>query len=143
MSELNIKFPGILLGYVSNVGYHLSSDECNELTKLWSHNEYNYDKLKTENDWYKEKNLEWQKKYDTDTDQLSAENERLMETIELLQNWVNAYPLDVFPEPDLKLARKLLTDGGVSYDALNAYSMRHVINGVGKIIDEALNEVEK
>jgi hypothetical protein len=65
-----------------------------------------------------------------------------METIELLQNWVQAYPLDVFPEPDLKLARKLLTDGGVSYDALNAYSMRHVINGVGKIIDEAL-EVTK
>ena len=74
-------------------------------------------------------------------DQLRAENERLMETINLLQNWTKAYPLDMFPEPDLKLAQKLLTDGGVSYDALNAYSMRHVINGVGKIIDEALNEV--
>lgn len=79
MNELNTQFPGILLGYVSNVGYHLSSDECNELTKLWSHNEYNYDKLKTENDWYKEKNLEWQKKYDTDTEKLRAENERLKE----------------------------------------------------------------
>ena len=75
-------------------------------------------------------------------DQLKAENERLREAIELLQNWVQAYPISVFPEPDLKLARKLLTDGGVSYDALNAYSMRHVINGVGKIIDEAL-EVTK
>ena len=75
-------------------------------------------------------------------DQLRAENEQLMETINLLQNWTKAYPLDMFPEPDLKLARKLLTDGGVSYDALNAYSMRHVINGVGKIIDEAL-EVTK
>jgi hypothetical protein len=50
MSELNTQFPGILLGYVSNVGYHLSSDECNELTKLWSHNEYNYDQLKAENE---------------------------------------------------------------------------------------------
>ncbi|GEM_PF-4488677 len=76
-------------------------------------------------------------------DQLRAENERLREAIELLQNWVHAYPISVFPEPDLKLARKLLTDGGISYDALNAYSMRHVINGVGKIIDEALNEVAK
>ena len=76
-------------------------------------------------------------------DQLKAENEQLREAIELLQNWVQAYPLSVFPEPDLKLARKLLTDGGISYDALNAYSMRHVINGVGKIIDEALNEVTK
>lgn len=50
MNELNTQFPGILLGYVSNVGYHLSSDECNELTKLWSHNEYNYDQLKAENE---------------------------------------------------------------------------------------------
>jgi len=108
----------------------------------WDTLKYQNDKLKTENDWYKEKNIEWQKKYDADTDQLRDENERLMETINLLQNWVKAYPLDVFPEPDLKLARKLLTDGGVSYDALNAYSMRHVINGVGKIIHEAL-EVTK
>jgi len=72
---------------------------------------------------------------------LQEENERLRETIGLLRNWVKAYPLDMFPEPDLQLARKLLSDGGVSYDALNAYSMRHVINGVGKIIDETLNEV--
>ena len=50
MNELNTQFPGILLGYVSNVGYHLSSDECNELTKLWLHNEYNYDQLKAENE---------------------------------------------------------------------------------------------
>jgi len=89
MNELNTQFPGILLGYVSNVGYHLSSDECNELTKLWSHNEYNYDKLKTENDWYKEKNLEWQKKYDTDTDQLSAENERLREALQYIENFAD------------------------------------------------------
>ena len=74
---------------------------------------------------------------------LQTENETLKETLELLQNWINAYPLDVFPQPDLKLARKLLTDGGVSYDALNAHSMRHVINGVGNIIDKALNEVKK
>jgi hypothetical protein len=76
-------------------------------------------------------------------DTLRAENERLREAMGLLQNWVKAYPLEMFPEPDLKLARKLLTDGGVSYDALNVYSMRHVINGVGRIIDEALNEVKE
>ena len=74
---------------------------------------------------------------------LRDENERLREAIMLLQNWVKAYPLKVFPEPDLKLARKLLTDGGVSYDALNVYSMRHVINGVGKIINETLGEVDE
>ena len=90
--------------------------------------------------------LEWeQQRIDAikERDQLRAENEKLKEAIELLRNWVKAYPLDMFPEPDLKLARKLLTDGGVSYDALNVYSMRHVINGVGRIIDEALNEVRE
>ena len=80
---------------------------------------------------------------ENENDQLRAENERLQAVLELLQNWVKAYPLEMFPEPDLKLARKLLTDGGVSYSALNAYSMRHVINGVGKIIDEALKGATK
>lgn len=71
-------------------------------------------------------------------DKLKSENEKLREALHLLNNWVKAYPADVFPEPDLELARKLLTDGGVSYGDLNAYSMRHVINGVARIIDEAI-----
>jgi predicted P-loop ATPase/GTPase len=76
-------------------------------------------------------------------DRLLGEVERLKDCIGLLRNWAKAYPLDMFPEPDLKLARKLLEDGGVNYSTLNVYSMRHVINGVGKIIDEALGEVDK
>ena len=76
-------------------------------------------------------------------DKLYSEVGRLNDVIGLLRNWVKAYPLDMFPEPDLKLARKLLEDGGVNYSALNVYSMRHVINGVGKIIDEALGEVNE
>jgi predicted P-loop ATPase/GTPase len=76
-------------------------------------------------------------------DKLYSEVGRLNDVIGLLRNWVKAYPLDMFPEPDLKLARKLLEDGGVNYSALNVYSMRHVINGVGKIIDEALGKVNE
>ena len=76
-------------------------------------------------------------------DKLCSEVGRLNDVIGLLRNWVKAYPLDMFPEPDLKLARKLLEDGGVNYSALNVYSMRHVINGVGKIIDEALGKVNE
>lgn len=72
--------------------------------------------------------------------QLRSENERLQEAIGLLRNWAEAYPLEFFPEPDLKLARKLLEDGGVNYSALNAYTMRHVINGVKRILDDALGE---
>ena len=76
-------------------------------------------------------------------ERLYSEVGRLNDVIGLLRNWVKAYPLDMFPEPDLKLARKLLEDGGVNYSALNVYSMRHVINGVGKIIDEALGKVNE
>lgn len=47
------------------------------------------DQLKAENDWYKEKNLEWQKKYDTDIDQLRAENERLREGLKKIYDLVN------------------------------------------------------
>jgi hypothetical protein len=78
-----------------------------------------------------------------ENDQLRAENERLWKGFGLLKNWTEAYPLEVFPEPDLKLARKLLEDGGVNYSALNVYAMRHVINGVKRIIDEALKEVKE
>jgi len=40
MTRLNIEFPGILLGYVTNQGYTLSPEECNELTKLFANLEY-------------------------------------------------------------------------------------------------------
>ena len=63
MNELNIKFPGILLGYVSNVGYHLSSNECNDLTKLWSHNEYKYDRLEIECDQLKVENKKFREQF--------------------------------------------------------------------------------
>jgi len=67
-------------------------------------------------------------------ERLYSEVGRLNDVIGLLRNWVKAYPLDMFPEPDLELARKLLTDGGVSYDALNVYSMRHVITELERLL---------
>ena len=35
-------------------------------------------------EWYQQKNLEWQNKYDTDTAQLKAENERLREALKYI-----------------------------------------------------------
>ena len=57
-------------------------------------------------------------------------------------NWINAYPLDIFPEPDLKRAHEILKFHGMTLDAVSASSMRHVLNGIKDIINdnmEALN----
>ena len=54
--------------------------------------------------------------------------------------WSEAYPLDVFPEPDFKRAHELLRAGGMTLDAISASNMRHVVEGVGKIARAALPE---
>lgn len=52
-----------------------------------------------------------------------------------LSQWVKAYPLDVFPEPDFKKAAKVLKDNGMTLDSISASNMRHVIDGVKRILD--------
>jgi hypothetical protein len=47
-----------------------------------------------------------------------------------LDNWLSAYPLDVFPEPDLKKARELLEAGGLTLDSVSADMARHVLKRV-------------
>lgn len=55
-----------------------------------------------------------------------------------IKQWSEAYPLEVFPEPDLKKARALLEAGGITLDSVSAHCMRHCVKGVGKIAKEAL-----
>ena len=43
-----------------------------------------------------------------------------------------AYPLDVFPEPDWKRAGDLLRAGGITIDAVSASYMRHVVEGLAR-----------
>ena len=64
--------------------------------------------------------------------------ERMQEALERIVSWSEAYPLDIFPEPDMKRARELLAAGGITLDAVSAYCMRHVISGVGEIAREAI-----
>lgn len=64
--------------------------------------------------------------------------DRLEEALRQIVEWSEAYPLDIFPEPDWNLAAKLLQAGGITLDAVSAHCMRHVIEGVGKIAREAL-----
>lgn len=68
--------------------------------------------------------------------------ERLQDALQELQQWANAYPLNIFPEPDFSLAAKVLTDAGLSLDAISASNMRHVLTRVEEITRAALNEKE-
>ena len=70
---------------------------------------------------------------------LQRQVEGLREALGAIVGWSEAYPLDVFPEPNFKKAHQLLKAGGMTLDAISASSMRHVVEGVGKIAKEALD----
>jgi hypothetical protein len=67
--------------------------------------------------------------------------DQLRDALEKIHRWSQAYPTDVFPEPDaayLKRAAEVLTANGMTLDRLSAYAIRHVIDGVGEIAANAL-----
>jgi hypothetical protein len=68
--------------------------------------------------------------------------DELEEALHKIASWSDAYPLTVFPEPDLKKARELLAGGGITLDSISAHCMRHVVEGVGKIAKGALSSTE-
>ena len=49
-----------------------------------------------------------------------------------ISQWCEAYPLDVFPKPDMKEVQRLL--GDTLLTQLSSHNMRHVVEGVAKII---------
>ena len=63
---------------------------------------------------------------------------RYEEALQRIVRWGEAYPLEVFPEPDFHRARELLEDGGMTLDAVSASIMRRVVAGASKIAKEAL-----
>jgi hypothetical protein len=52
-----------------------------------------------------------------------------------LEHWLDAYPLAVFPEPDLKKARALLEAGGMTLDSLSAWNFRHILRQVIDMVE--------
>lgn len=64
--------------------------------------------------------------------------DQLENALRRIAEWAEAYPLSIFPEPDLKKAARVLKDGGMTLDAISAHAMRHVVEGVGKIARDAL-----
>lgn len=73
-----------------------------------------------------------------DYEQLQDKNERLRDALGNLQTWSKAYPLTVFPKPDLKKAQEALKAVGMTLDAISADAMRHVLSGVEDIVKQAL-----
>ena len=75
---------------------------------------------------------------DARCDDLTAERDRLREALEQIAQWSEAYPTEVFPEPDFARAAAALASSGMSIDAVSASNMRHATKGVGKIARAAL-----
>lgn len=70
--------------------------------------------------------------------ELKAEKERQREALERIQRWQQAYPVKMFPKPDLKKAQKVLKAAGMTLDAISADNMRHVLDGIKNIVKTAL-----
>jgi len=47
-----------------------------------------------------------------------------------LQQWLDGYSADIFPEPDLKKAAEVLKANGMTIDSLSADMGRHVLSRV-------------
>ncbi|MGO8788592.1 MAG: hypothetical protein ACLQVL_14590 [Terriglobia bacterium] len=59
------------------------------------------------------------------------ENVALRAKLQQISDWCEAYPLDVFTEPDMVEVRKLL--GDTLLTQLSAHNFRHVIDGIKQI----------
>lgn len=60
------------------------------------------------------------------------------DALEQIRSWAAAYPLDVFPEPDMRRAHEVLEANGLSLGAISAHAMRHVITQVSAIVCDGL-----
>ena len=67
-------------------------------------------------------------------ERLQAENEELHDKLTQIDNWCKAYPLSVFPEPDMKEVRMALEAAGITIDSVSASIMRRLLNGIQEII---------
>lgn len=45
-----------------------------------------------------------------------------------LQQWLDCYKTDIFPDPDLAKAAAVLKDNGLTIDSLSAHMGRHILS---------------
>ncbi len=72
-------------------------------------------------------------------DGLEAEVSRLRETLDGLKEWAAAYPVSVFPEPDMAKASASLEANGQTLDAVSASNFRYVLGQITERVDAALS----
>jgi len=74
----------------------------------------------------------------------ATNDKRLIEELEKIlreiKDWANAYPIEVFPKPDLQKAAKVLKEAGMTLDSISADAMRHVLEGIKDKVEQALKE---
>ena len=64
--------------------------------------------------------------------------ETLEDALDKIKQWSEAYPIDIFKEPDLEKAHRVLTENGMTLGGISAHVARHVVKGVGDIARTAL-----
>jgi len=80
---------------------------------------------------------------ESERDEFRRDAEDKDEVLQRIKQWCEAYPIDIFPEPDFKKAHEVLTANGMTLDAISASSMRHVVTQISKMIaaiDSARNK---
>lgn len=68
----------------------------------------------------------------------AAECKKCDQLLEHIREWAEAYPLSIFPEPDFGKAHKVLTENGMTLDAISASNMRHVITQIKEMVNAAI-----
>jgi hypothetical protein len=63
--------------------------------------------------------------------------EEMQESLSIIRNFINAYPIDVFPEPDFKRAAEVLKREGMTLDSISASNMRYVLTRIDDILNKA------
>jgi len=78
--------------------------------------------------------VEYSQALEKEIDRLKAKLEARDEILHKIKTWCEAYPLEVFPKPDLKKAAEVLSANGMTLDSINADNVRHVLEGIKDIM---------
>ncbi|KKL67681.1 hypothetical protein LCGC14_2132540 [marine sediment metagenome] len=81
--------------------------------------------------------------YKTPLAKCRAENDKLRNALQRIDTWAKAYPLEIFPKPDLGKAANVLKASGMTLGSISADSIRHVLDGVKGIVTDALVEAKQ
>lgn len=63
----------------------------------------------------------------------------LLALLDAVEQWNKAYPLGIFPEPDMDKAHKVLKENDMTLDEVAASCMRHVVTQLHEVYNEGLN----